>query len=106
MSKHQDIKKETIQKVFVKTFLDACRLRNPRPKTMESGQYSIPFLVGAAVIDGKIGPDQIMEERLSDPDILNIADKVEVIHASEFDDCFPKTAPSEVEIKTTSGQCH
>lgn len=106
MKEHPDLNKDNIKSISIKTFSAACRLKEPHPKTMESAQYSIPFVVGAVVVDKEVGTKQIAEERLSDPDILNIADKVEVIHASEFDDCFPKTAPSEVEIKTTSGQCY
>ena len=106
MNKHNDLKRDTIKRISIKTFLKAYRLREPRPQTMESAQYSIPFLVGAAVIDGEVSPDQITEGRLSDPDILSIADKVEVIHDSEFDSYFPKMTVSEIEIKTTSGRCY
>jgi 2-methylcitrate dehydratase PrpD len=103
---HQDIKRDTIKRISVKTFLDATHLKWSHPKTMESAQYSIPFLVGAAVIDGEVGPDQIMEGRLSDPNITSIAEKVEVIHSPEMDNEFPKTAPAEIEIETKLGRCY
>lgn len=106
LSKHRDLNKESIRKITVKTFLDATHLKRPHPQTMESAQYSIPFLVGAAVIDGKIGPEQIAQERLSDPNILSVADKVEVLHSPEIDKDFPKMAPAEIEIETTSGKCY
>ncbi len=104
MKEHHDVRRGTIKKISVRTFLDATHLNKAHPKTMESAQYSIPFLVGAAVTDGEVGPDQIMEERLSDPDITAIADRVEVLHSPELDKDFPKMAPCEVEIETTSGK--
>lgn len=106
INRHNDLGKTSIKRISVKTFFEASHLREPHPQTMESAQYSIPFLVGAAVIDGDVGPDQISEERLSDPDILSIADRVEVLHDPEFDRYFPKMTASEVEIKTVSGGCY
>lgn len=105
MNKHSDLKRDTIKRISVRTFLLASGLSEPHPQTVESAQYSIPFLVGAAVIDREVGPEQITEERLSDPDILSIADKVEVIHVSELDNYFPRMTPSEIEI-TTSDRCY
>lgn len=106
LNKHSDLKKDTIEKISIKTFSKSYRLRGTRPPTMESASYSIPFLVGAAVIDGEVGPDQIAEEKLSDPDILSIADRVEVILDPELDNYFPKMTVSKIEIKTTSGNVY
>ena len=106
LKRHSDLRKASIKRISVKTFFGASRLRESHPQTMESAQYSIPFLVGAAVIDGDVGPDQIAEERLSDPDILSIADRVEVLHVPEFDSYFPRMAASEVEIQTASRRCY
>jgi len=103
MNKHSDLKRDTIKRISIKTFSDAYCLRGPRPRTMESASYNIPFLIGAAVINGAVGPDQIAESRLSDPNILSVADKVEVIHDSKFDTYFPKMTVSEIEIESTSG---
>lgn len=106
MNRHSDLKKQRIKSISVRTFSRAADLDEPRPRTMESASYSIPFLVGAAVIDGEVGIDQIAEERLSDADILSVADKVKLICTSEFDRCFPAMTASEVEIEAASGKCY
>jgi len=103
MKEHKDLQKENIKKITVKTFLNASYLLESRPKTMESAQYSIPFLIGAAIIDGRVTPEQIAEDRLSDAAILSIADKVEVIHCPDLDSHFPRMIPTEVEVETVSG---
>jgi len=106
MNKHSGLKKEIIKRIYVRTFSRAADLDEPRPRTMESASYSIPFLIGAAVVDGEVGIDQIAEERLFDADILSIADKVRIICIPEFDRCFPVMTASEVEIETASGKCY
>ena len=106
LNEHRELKKESIAKITVGTFLEATHLNQPHPQTMESAQYSIPFLIGAAVIDGKIGLEQITQNRLSDPNILAVADKVKVLHKPEIDKDFPKLAPAEIEIETFSGKSY
>jgi 2-methylcitrate dehydratase PrpD len=73
---------------------------------MESAQYSLPFVIGATIADGVLIPEQFTENRLTDPDVLEIADKVELIHSPEFDNYLPKAIPSEIEIVTTSGKSY
>jgi len=106
MKEHPDVKAENIQKVIVHTILNAAHLKAPQPQTMESAQYNIPFIVAAAVVDGKVGFEQIDERRLKDPAILRVAQRVEVRHSVEMDAYFPREAPAEVEIETQSGGFH
>jgi len=106
LREYGDLNKDTIRGIRIKIFSKGSHLRERRPQTMESAQYSIPFLLGAAIIDGELGPDQVAEGRLSDQEILRIADKVEVVHSQELDPYFPKQLPTEIEIETTSGSCY
>jgi 2-methylcitrate dehydratase PrpD len=107
MNRHKDyLKKESIKKISIKIFSNGSHLCNPYPQTMESAQYSIPFLVGVAVLHGKVTPDQIVEERLSDHDVLSIAKKVEIIHDPRLDEYFPRTIPTIIQIENTSGRSY
>lgn len=103
---HPDLLPENIRKVTVHVIQSGTHLNYPRPPTLESAQYSIPFLVGAALVDGEVGLNQVNEERLGDPRILKIAGKVEVRFSSELEAYFPKEAPAEVEIEDTSGRTY
>ena len=106
MAKHRELNKDVIKKISIDIFSNGAHLREKRPQTMESVQYSLPFLIGAVIVDGVITPDQIKKERLSDPNILKVADRVEVIHRRELDEYFPKDIPSEIEIETVSGELY
>jgi 2-methylcitrate dehydratase PrpD len=106
MKTHPDLGKDTIHKISVKIFSHGSHLGWKQPQTMESAQYSIPFLIGAVITDGVLTPEQLTEDRLKDPEILHVADRVQVLHSPELDQDFPKAIPSEIEIETISGRCY
>jgi len=106
MKTHPDLGKDTIRRISVKIFSHGSHLGWKQPQTMESAQYSIPFLIGAVVTDGVLTPGQLTEDRLKDPDILRVSDRVQVLHSPELDQYFPKAIPSEIEIETISGKCY
>ena len=106
MKKHKELRKDTIKKISIRIFSIGSHLGEKRPRTMESAQYSLPFVTGAIITDGELIPEQFTEKGLTDPDILGIADKVELIYSPELDSYFPKAIPSEIEIETTSGESY
>ena len=52
---------------------------NPRPVSIQQAQYSFPFTIGAVLAYGHHGPDTMTEEKLTDPAILQQADKVVMV---------------------------
>ncbi len=106
MRRHPDVGKDTIRQITVRIFSHGSHLGWKRPQTLESAQYSIPFLLGAVILDGTLTPDQLTEDRLRDPDLLRIADCVQVLHFPELDQYFPQTIPCEIGIETISGGCY
>jgi 2-methylcitrate dehydratase PrpD len=103
MRRHEELRPGNIKRILVKTFQAASHLAEPHPRTMESAQYSIPFLLGMAMVDGDILPDQTAEERLDDKDILAIADRVEIVYSAELEKYFPRNIPTEIEIESIEG---
>jgi 2-methylcitrate dehydratase PrpD len=73
---------------------------NYRPKNIWQAQYSIPFTIGCILAEGEVGPEQINEKRLSDPTILQNADKVILIQDPEVEDLLPKQFAAKVEVET------
>jgi len=106
MKDNIEINKNNIQKIKVKTFANAYHLRMPRPRTIESAQYSLPFLIGLAIQYGAVSPQEVNQINLSNKDILAISDKVEIIHSNDMDSYFPHSVPSEVELLTTDGKIY
>ena len=64
----------------------------------------MPFVAGAAVADGEVGPEQIAEDRLADAAILEQTDKVELIADAEADALRPGMVPGRVKIATNDGR--
>jgi len=99
-----NIAPQKIEHIQVFTFHEATRLTCRRPKTTEEAQYSLPFPVAAAVIHDRLGYDKLREEALTDPQVLGLADRIEL---KEDDFCnaqFPNVQMARVRIKTKDGQ--
>ncbi len=93
-----------IQRIRVRTFEAATRLPNDPPCDTEEAQYSLAFPVAAALLDGEVGPVQVLPPRLHAPELLSLLDKVTTEVAPEFEAEFPAKAPAEVVVETTDGQ--
>ncbi len=102
MAEH-GINARDVQTITVRTLSNAFYLDNPTPSTMEDAQYSIPFVLAATLVDGEFGPDQMCMEKLNDPEILALAQKVKLELEPEFDKAYPGMIQSEVHITTRAG---
>jgi 2-methylcitrate dehydratase PrpD len=96
---HKDIKQI---KVF--TFQESAALRTDYPQNTEEAQYNIAFPIAAALLDGEVGPNQVLAPRLFAKDIHQMMDKIQIISQDRFQKEFPQKAESEVEITTTAGK--
>ena len=79
-----NIKLEDIARIQVETFESAMRLGTRLPTTTEEAQFNLAWPVAAMLVDGEVGPAQTLEHRLGDPEIRNLAQKVEIVHSDEM----------------------
>ena len=75
-----------------------------RPETKETADHSLPFCIAAAAVDGAVTPACFEAERLTDPRIIEVIDKVEVYADPQFEAVFPAKQATRVEITTASGE--
>jgi 2-methylcitrate dehydratase PrpD len=80
------------------------RMANYRPANIWQAQYSIPFAIGAALVDGEVGPRQMAEDRLEDREILRQADKVKFVADDEVGALFPGARAAKVEVEMQDGR--
>lgn len=73
------------------------------PTNRETADHSLPYIVAAALMDGTFGVDQFKDERIRDPRLQALIQKVEVRRNPEFTREFPEANRTRVEIVTTSG---
>jgi 2-methylcitrate dehydratase PrpD len=95
---------EQVARIRVKTFDKAARLDNPEPRTAEDAQYSIPFVLAAALLEGDFGPKHHQGSYLFNERVLNLSRKVEVICDSELNRQYPDYIISELEVETVDGK--
>jgi 2-methylcitrate dehydratase PrpD len=103
VSKENEIFTEDIVCIQVRTFKEAKSLSDIHPQNTEEAQYNLAFPLAAALIDGELGPDQIMPPRIFDRQILDLSDKVQTEVSEEFDQLFPEKTFAEVIIQTKPG---
>ena len=83
-----NINPDQISRVKVKTFSEAAELQQTYPATTEEAQFSLKWPLACLIMDRELGPDQILEERFSDPSLLKLFDKIEVVLDPEIDNLY------------------
>ena len=99
-----DLRPQSISRIRIRTFEAAAALSCDHPKNTEEAQYNLAYPLAAALVDGQVGPRQVLPPRIFDNSLLELADKVEVEVASEFEKTFPQKTYAEVVIRTEDGR--
>ncbi len=102
----EKINPATIEAINVYTYgvaLMAVGKSVPDGGSFVSAQFSIPYLVAAAIIDGELGPAQITEKRIKDQNLAEMADRVTLAIDDDLNSLYPDKTASRVEIKLVGG---
>jgi len=75
-----------------------------RPDNIAGAQFSLPYTVACAALFGSVSVEQFTEELLTDPAVLAMMDKVEMVYTKEMDKYLPTIFASKVTILTTDGR--
>jgi 2-methylcitrate dehydratase PrpD len=93
-----------VKKVLVKTYYAAANLGNEnpiyRPPSPHAAKFSIPFVVALTLVKGNANEDSFTRVNINDPQILHVADKIEVVEEEELSKLVPEKRGSIVEITT------
>ena len=74
-----------------------------RPQSVMAAQYSLPYAMGVSIVCGPSRYEAYEEDRLADPRILALADRVEAVADSGMQAAFPGHFGSWVELVTADG---
>ncbi len=103
-----NISSDQIESITVTTIARACDIlfdpQKYRPESRETADHSLPYCIAAAVVDHKITTRSFTEEKLKDPRILDVIDKIKGEASAEFEKMFPEKQPSKVVVKTKDGK--
>jgi len=97
-----------IEEVKVTTFAQAYDiLFDPtkyRPESRETADHSLPYCLAAAIVDKKITTGSFSDEKINNPRIIEVIDKIIGEPSIEFEKMFPAKQPSKVVITTQDGK--
>jgi len=106
--KENNISYDQIDEVVVTTIARACDIlfdsHKYNPESRETADHSLPYCIAAALVDHKITTNSFSDEKLKDPRIREVINKIKGEASMEFEDMFPAKQPSKVVIKTKDGK--
>jgi 2-methylcitrate dehydratase len=76
-----------------------------RPKTKETADHSLPYMVGMALLRGKVDNSTYSDRNLADPEILALLTRIRVVEDLGFTELYPaKGVANRVTIKEAGGR--
>lgn len=99
---------DEIQKVTIETFNAAVEIiggepEKWRPTTRETADHSLPYCTAVALIDGKVTLDSFDDAHLSDPKLLSLVKRTEVIATEDLEAQYPEGIPNRIRVQMQTG---
>jgi 2-methylcitrate dehydratase PrpD len=102
------LRPEDIKEVLIRTYGFAAASTGTRRTNTESSfmacQFSMSYVVAAALTDGQFSLNQLTEEKIKDSRIHELAGKVKAVMDPELEKIYPANRPAIVEITTKDGK--
>ncbi len=103
-----DISYDQIEEVRLTTIARACDIlfdpHKYRPESRETADHSLPYCVAVCLVDHKITTQSFSDEKLKDPRIWEVIDRIKGEASVEFEQMFPAKQPSRVVVTTKDGR--
>ncbi len=104
-----EIGDEEISEVCIETFTVAWKIiakdkEKWAPRTKETADHSLPYIVVSALLDGSVSLNTFLDWKFSDKKALKLMKRTKVVVAPEFDKRYPKEIPNRVSVVTKSGR--
>lgn len=77
-----------IAHIYVEAPHTTVRLGTDLPTTTEESQFNLAWPLAALLADGEVGPAQILAHRFDDPQIRDLAQKVELVETDELNELY------------------
>ncbi len=75
-----------------------------KPATRETADHSLPYCVAVALADGAVTSRSFSAERISDPKLYELMQKIRVYSNADLTAQYPKVMPNEIRIQLGSGK--
>jgi 2-methylcitrate dehydratase len=74
------------------------------PSTKEQADYNLKYLVGVALLDGQVGPEQLETERVRRDDVREVLARIHVEAAADLTAAYPERTAARVHIALHDGR--
>ncbi len=103
------VRPEDIESIVIQTYYTAWSEIGSEPekwdpKTRETADHSLPYLLALGLVDGAIRSDSFSAERLRDPRLRQLMPRISISENKEFTREFPAKLTSRFEVKTRDGK--
>lgn len=96
---------DDVDRIEVRTYgVAAETLGRKFPTSHVHATMSVPYLVARALLDGQIWLDQFTEDKLKDPLVRDLQERLTMVRDPELDAMAPKHLPHRVTITTKDGR--
>ncbi|MCE4616881.1 MAG: MmgE/PrpD family protein [Aeropyrum sp.] len=104
-----EIKPDDIDSVEVRTFTVSYRIivEDPEkwdPKTRETADHSLPYIVAAALLDGKIWLDTFKPERFLAQDVRKVMRRMRIEVDPKYDEIYPTGIANRITVRLKDGR--
>jgi 2-methylcitrate dehydratase len=105
------VKPEEIEAIDVETYYMAFSEIGSEPekwdpKTRETADHSLPYLLAVGLIDGMISADSFSDARIGDPAVRALMQRIRVTENEAFTREFPSKLMTRIEVLSRSGERH
>ena len=102
-SRHPGMTHTDVSGVEVETFHEAVSLSCREPRETDAAQYSLPFVVAAALVHGRLTVAEIAGKGLDDEAVLGLSRTVKLVERGEFNARFPAERWGNVRLTMRDG---
>lgn len=87
-----------VEHIHVSTFHECIRLATNNPKASDEAQYSTSFPCAVAMVRGNVGPEDVDDDALRDPEIVRLSNALSMSEDAEANAAFPLTRLAKVTL--------
>ena len=95
---------DNIENIKVETYSLAAQLCGKEPDNMLAAKFSVPFSIATTIVNGDSGMESFLPDKVNQPDIRELASRIDVIEEPEFTQMMPAQRPSRVTVKLKDGK--
>jgi 2-methylcitrate dehydratase PrpD len=110
LKKEAEITPENVEEVTVSQLTHGMYIADEKVGTdsyYKSCQFNLPYIAACAIADGDVTEAQFTKERIADPAIHELAEKIKVVSDESLDSIYPEECrPTTVEVKTKDGKTY